>query len=237
MSEDEQNEDENFLSRWSQRKREAKREVAGVAAAKPFEETEAQSEATDEGVAEKSFDLSSLPKLEDITGATDIKAFLDKGVPEGLRNAALRKAWASDPAIRNYVNPALDYAYDWNTPGGVPGNSELAPGTDIAKMVLQIMGGGDAETPAPQSSGDSSRSASAALASDDPGINAPQDAQALEPAQELTLPEFQSGPIPVSAEDENPKQAQVESLRAMTSTEFNAPQQQVRRHGTAKPRI
>ena len=70
------------------------------------------------------FDLSSLPKLEELTAATDITAFLRKGVPEHLRNAALRKSWALDPAIRNYVNPALDYAYDWNTPGGVPGSSE-----------------------------------------------------------------------------------------------------------------
>ncbi|MFX6357462.1 DUF3306 domain-containing protein, partial [Acinetobacter baumannii] len=81
------------------------------------------------------------PKLEDITETTDITGFLRKGVPESLRNAALRKSWALDPAIRNYVNPALDYAYDWNTPSGVPGSSEIAAGTDISKMVLQIMGG------------------------------------------------------------------------------------------------
>ncbi len=66
--------------------------------------------------------------------------FFKKGVPDSIRNAALRKSWALDPAIRNYVNPALDYAYDWNTPGGVPGGGELAPGTDIARMVSQIMG-------------------------------------------------------------------------------------------------
>ena len=58
---------------------------------------------------------------------TDITGFLRKGVPEHLRNAALRKSWALDPAIRNYVNPALDYAYDWNTPGGVPAAASSAP--------------------------------------------------------------------------------------------------------------
>ena len=61
-------------------------------------------------------------------------------MPEHLRNAALRKSWALDPAIRNYVNPALEYAYDWNTPGGVPGTGELGAGMDVARMVLQIMG-------------------------------------------------------------------------------------------------
>ena len=57
-----------------------------------------------------------------------------------MRNAALRKSWALDPAIRNYVNPALEYAYDWNTPGGVPGSGELGAGVDVARMVSQIMG-------------------------------------------------------------------------------------------------
>src|SRR5207244_8833403 len=64
-------------------------------------------------------------------------------VPEHLRNAALRKSWALDPAIRNYVNPALEYAYDWNDPGGVPGSSELRAGMDVARMVSQIMGSGE----------------------------------------------------------------------------------------------
>ena len=89
---------------------------------------------------EPEFDLSSLPKLEELTGSTDITAFLRKGVPEHLRNAALRKSWALDPAIRNYVNPALEYAYDWNTPGGVPGGGELGAGIDVARLVSQIMG-------------------------------------------------------------------------------------------------
>ena len=77
-----------------------------------------------------------------MTGDDRYDRVLRKGVPEHLRNAALRKSWALDPAIRNYVNPALDYAYDWNTPGGVPGSGELDAGTDVARMVLQIMGGG-----------------------------------------------------------------------------------------------
>src|SRR5207247_864086 len=89
--------------------------------------------------AAEEFDLSSLPKLDELTGSTDITAFLRKGVPEHLRNAALRKSWALDPAIRNYVNPALEYAYDWNTPGGVPGSSEIGTSTDVARLVSQIL--------------------------------------------------------------------------------------------------
>ncbi len=97
---------------------------------------------------EPPFDLASLPKLEELTADTDMTVFFKKGVPESIRNAALRKSWALDPAIRNYVNPALDYAYDWNTPGGVPGAGELAPGTDVARMVAQVMGWTEPQRPA-----------------------------------------------------------------------------------------
>jgi len=61
-------------------------------------------------------------------------------VPDDVRNAALRKIWALDPAIRDYVGDALDYAWDWNAPGGVPGGGELGAGFDTAKMVAQIFG-------------------------------------------------------------------------------------------------
>src|SRR3954451_17504774 len=130
--------EKGFLSRWSQRKQEAKQEQGKQPL--PVEPT---AELASEGDAEPEFDLSSLPKLEDVTETTDITAFLRKGVPEHLRNAALRKSWALDPAIRNYVNPALEYAYDWNTPGGVPGNSEIGAGVDVARLVSRIMGTGE----------------------------------------------------------------------------------------------
>jgi len=128
-------EEKGFLSRWSRRKRDAvKAEPKQAAAEQPAQPAEGSPEAY------PPFDLESLPKLDELTAKTDMTVFLRKGVPESIRNAALRKSWALDPAIRNYVNPALDYAYDWNTPGGVPGGGELAPGTDIARMVSQVFG-------------------------------------------------------------------------------------------------
>src|SRR5664279_4138356 len=137
MSDDGQSgDDKGFLARWSQRKHEAKQGSDAPA-------TEAIVPVEPVAEAESEFDLSSLPKLEEMTASTDITGFLRKGVPEHLRNAALRKSWALDPAIRNYVNPALDYAYDWNTPGGVPGNSEIGAGMDVARLVSQIMGSGE----------------------------------------------------------------------------------------------
>jgi hypothetical protein len=55
-----------------------------------------------------------------------------KGVPEALRRQALRALWSADPAIRDFVSPALDYAYDYNAPGGAPGYGPLTD-SDIAQ--------------------------------------------------------------------------------------------------------
>ncbi|MDB5593597.1 MAG: hypothetical protein JWM36_558, partial [Hyphomicrobiales bacterium] len=121
--------DESFLARWSQRKREALRQAPAEPDTEPAPVEE-----------EAPLDLESLPKLEDLTGQSDITAFLQKGIPASLRNAALRRAWALDPSVRDYVGDALDYAYDWNVPGGVPGSGEMTPGTDVAKLVSQIFG-------------------------------------------------------------------------------------------------
>ncbi len=48
--------------------------------------------------------------------------------------------WETDPAIRDFVGPALDYAYDYNTPGAAPGYGPLSE-SDIAdaKRLLDRM--------------------------------------------------------------------------------------------------
>ncbi len=124
---------EPFLSRWSQRKRQVAEEARKAAEAAPAATPAPEAE-------DELFDLSLLPDLEALTAQTDMSLFLQKGVPDDLRNAALRKIWALDPAIRDYVGDALDYAWDWNAPGGVPGGGELGAGFDTAKMVAQIFG-------------------------------------------------------------------------------------------------
>lgn len=209
---DQSDDDKGFLARWSQRKQEAKqpepdaRAADPVVAAGPASDSEAPPE----------FDLSSLPKLEELTATTDITGFLRKGVPEHLRNAALRKSWALDPTIRNYVNPALDYAYDWNTPGGVPGNSELGAGMDVARMVAQIMGAGEPAVEAP--------------AKDDPATEASDLAAPDLPTEALRLSETVSEPQESSMAGE--KSQQTANPEENNSA---APQQTVRRHGSAKP--
>src|SRR5437879_6035193 len=65
-------------------------------------------------------DLANLVPLESIGAETDIRAFLAAGVPPELTRAALRRAWLSDPKIRNFVGLA-DYDWDFNTPGSMAG--------------------------------------------------------------------------------------------------------------------
>jgi hypothetical protein len=231
MSDQDHSDDgKSFLSRWSQRKQEAKQPDRDAPAA----DAEGPTGPVAESVTEPEFDLSSLPKLEDLTPTTDITAFLRKGVPESLRNAALRKAWALDPAIRNYVNPALDYAYDWNTPGGVPGSSEIGAGMDVARLVSQIMGGGEsaAEPAVPAA-------APGTAPTNDPVQLPPHVAtqkseqplpdQAVRLGNEATLMAQKHS----NSEEVATNEAASEQDSEVSSTV--APQQAVRRHGSAKP--
>jgi hypothetical protein len=218
--------DKGFLARWSQRKQEAK-QPDQAAPAPAADAGIAARPATETGAPEE-FDLSSLPKLEDLTSTTDITGFLRKGVPEHLRNAALRKSWALDPAIRNYVNPALDYAYDWNTPGGVPGSSELGAGMDVARLVSQIMGTSETAV--------------------EPSIPAAENLTELasNPAPSGALPpELPDQSLRLSGKPVSTKQdpanltkgAVVEAGQKGDSNrpDSAAPQHTVRRHGSAKP--
>ena len=62
------------------------------------------------------FDPASLPALETLDAVSDYTAFLKPGVPRELRVLALRRAWATDPAITGYKTLA-DYDWDFNAPG------------------------------------------------------------------------------------------------------------------------
>jgi hypothetical protein len=229
MSAPDQDDDKGFLARGSQRKQEAKEEIKQPERETPVADAEvAAAPATEAEAAPEEFDLSSLPSLDELTAETDITAFLRKGVPEHLRNAALRKSWALDPAIRNYVNPALEYAYDWNTPGGVPGNSELGAGIDIARMVTQIMGTANQAPAEPPAAAEvPAEIAKETESSGQPKPDLPDQPLRLSGQPEPAEPNHSSADEPVGLE---PVQEPVSVASGSV-----APQQPVRRHGSAKP--
>jgi hypothetical protein len=84
------------------------------------------------------FDPASLPSVQSITAETDIRGFLRTGVPPELTRAALRRAFASDPAIRNFVGLA-DYDWDFNAADSIAGFGPLRMTDDVAKMAAQVL--------------------------------------------------------------------------------------------------
>jgi hypothetical protein len=90
---------------------------------------------------EAEVDLASLPPIESITASTDVTAFLRKGIPPELSRAALRRAWASDPAIRDFVGLA-ENAWDFNDPHAMPGFGPLDYSEEqLGQLVDRIVGG------------------------------------------------------------------------------------------------
>jgi hypothetical protein len=157
---------EAFLARWSRRKRKA-----AAAQVEPVSEQPAAPAAT---ASEKSEPPSAapaprsqpqpaaeLPPIDSIDSGTDIRAFLEQGVPQDLAHAALRRAWSSDPAIRDFKGLS-ENAWDFNAPQGVPGFGPFAP--DAAQqLVAQVLGDPDpasAEAPSVSTAAQSDRSAS-----------------------------------------------------------------------------
>jgi hypothetical protein len=208
-----------FLSRWSRLKREteARRSAEGQRAtahdANLFREARTKPDLST--VAELTpEELAALPRLEDLTPDSDLAPFMRAGIPATLRNAALRRMWALDPAIRDRVGDALDYAYDWNVPGNVPGAGPLLASDDVPTMLRSIGGVPDAEP----SSESQTRPRSEALEQPDSGKS-----------------QLPSGPQPPQAaelsEPPDPREA-----RAHTPPE-PAPKEvaQTRRHGGATP--
>ncbi len=59
-------------------------------------------------------------------------------VPADLRNAALRRMWELDTAIRDYVSPATEYAWNWNEGGNAPGYAPLEAGFRAAEAAARM---------------------------------------------------------------------------------------------------
>jgi hypothetical protein len=88
---------------------------------------------------EAELDPEPLPPIESIDAGTDVSAFLRPGVPAELTQAALRRAWVTDPAIRDFVGLA-ENAWDFNAPGGVPGFEPLRAIDDVQRLAAQVLG-------------------------------------------------------------------------------------------------
>jgi hypothetical protein len=146
------NDPENFIGRWSRRKREAANEDAQAERpAAPASEKESRPDPLQSAQPVPEFDISSLPPIETIDAGTDITAFLRPGVPAALRHAALRRAWSADPAIRDFMGLNENF-WDAAGPDGVPGFGDLDPNLDVNRLVSEIFGETPREEPAQEAS-------------------------------------------------------------------------------------
>lgn len=197
--------EEGFLSRWSRRKR------AAAEGRLPEEGTPAPPPAALPAAPvenEPEFDLSLLPDIESLTAESDISLFLKKGVPAVLRQAALRKMWVLDPAIRDFIGP-VDYQWDFNAPGGIPGITEALEG-DVGRLLAQAIGA----PPPPE----------------------PDAETVVTEATEATNPEQEEHAAEISgAEQEGAAADSAQSLRVAAPQQVTEVGMLRRRHGGAMP--
>jgi len=219
---------DGFLARWARRKRDV-RLTEAPEAPPPAEIVDpsdlpvvAEEGAAPSAEAEAERDLlADLPSLADLTAATDLTPFLRAGVPAAIRNAALRKMWSVDPAIRDFVSEAREYAYDWNTPGGVPGLGPLLPCDDVKAMLGRLF---NAE-PSDDANGDSQGS--------EPEPPPPDSDADVGPVSATTAPPLTAEAAPV---EPPPDSAPANSANETpVTTPAVVTKQRLRRHGGAMP--
>jgi Protein of unknown function (DUF3306) len=138
-------EPENFLKRWSQRKlaeRERSKDEHATNQNAPVEHDAAAAEPPQiDGVVkatDETFDLADLPAIDSIAANTDVTAFLRPGVPPDLTRAALRRAWTSDPAIRDFVG-LVENGWDFNDPSAMAGFGTITA-DEVARLASKIIG-------------------------------------------------------------------------------------------------
>ncbi|HTS41947.1 MAG TPA: DUF3306 domain-containing protein [Xanthobacteraceae bacterium] len=136
-------EPEDFLTRWSRRKAAATEERAEPKNQDADEKTAATDQDRPAAIAPPetappAFDPATLPPIESIVAGSDITMFLRAGVPAELMRAALRRAWAADPAIRDFIGLS-ENSWDFTAPGGMPGFGPLSA-DDASRLMAHFTG-------------------------------------------------------------------------------------------------
>jgi uncharacterized protein DUF3306 len=140
-------EGENFLARWSSRKL-ASRTPAAAGEAPAQQEPRDDADGVENAAAaapakdaatppDQAFDPAQLPPLDSIGADTDITAFMRRDVPPELTRAALRRAWTSDPAIKNFVG-LVENGWDFNDPTAMPGFGPISP-EEVARLADSVI--------------------------------------------------------------------------------------------------
>ena len=127
---------ESFLGRWSKRKSQAQ---TGAKSEEPRSEAEGSRQSGAQDAEPEEIALEDLPPIESIDASTDLSQWLRKRVPDTWRQAALKRVWATDPAISQFIGLA-ENSWDRNAPDGVPGFGPLSPTHDVTRLLAQVIG-------------------------------------------------------------------------------------------------
>lgn len=118
--------DDSFLSRWARRKAEVREVEAADAAAvqeAPEADLPAELEDRDRPVTEE--EIAALPDPDKLEHGADFKPFLRPGVPQALRQRALRRIWRVNPAI-GFLDGMNEYDLDYTDAATVVDNLKTA---------------------------------------------------------------------------------------------------------------
>jgi hypothetical protein len=212
------NNPDNFLSRWSRRKRHAvdaqlEKTSGGQASVEPTpagEQKQSKPASAPSKPGAPEFDVSSLPPIDSIGPGTDLSAFMQSDVPLALRHAALRRAWSADPAIRDFMGPTENY-WDAVGPDGIPGFGDLDPGLDVKRMVSELFGEKAPEAP------------------ESPPVTTDKSAEIIEDTQ---APKSAHAPVPT---EETHSQGTENGASQKQSPQTQPERKIARRHGGATP--
>lgn len=131
-------EPKDFLTRWSRRKLQPAKEAAAGRGENvaPAEKSAGDSVAPVKAAPIAEIDLDKLPSIESIGAGTDVRAFLQRGVPAALTRAALRRAWSADPAIRGFIGLS-ENSWDFTAPDSMPGFGPLST-EEVRRLAAQL---------------------------------------------------------------------------------------------------
>lgn len=103
--------EQNFASRWSDRKK-AVQEEAEAEIEVAIEDVEEQVEDLPEKTEAELLEELGLKDPDEMVAGDDFSVFMGRAIPQQLKNRALRKLWLSNPVLANIDN-LVDYGEDY----------------------------------------------------------------------------------------------------------------------------
>ncbi len=119
-------EDDGFLSRWARRKAEIREaEAAEAIATEQAVVSDQPAELDDRNRPATEEEIAALPDPDKLEHGADFKPFLRPGVPQALRQRALRRIWRVNPAI-GFLDGMNEYDLDYTDAATVVDNLKTA---------------------------------------------------------------------------------------------------------------